>query len=677
MKESAIITWTPSPFKKATCALTAFVLYLKEKNIANLPLYDQQALHKWSISHSQAFWDAVASFTLLPLYAYNSPPLDPRLPRLLHQSFLRNYSLNFAEAVLRHADYEPNKQAILYAEETGPIESVSFSALSELVSRIATGLRRENVGKGDHVAAIVANTPYAVAAMLATAAVGAVWSSCSPEFGPAAVISRLSQTKPRVLFFSSSHVYKGRTFHSISRIPTILDAVPSIEALVPLPSNLVALPLSLPQLSTRVVFYHWDSFTAENLPLSYEPVSFYEPLVTMFSSGTTGAPKCMVQGPGIVLNQVKEHMLHLDITPSTTVFYATSTGWMLFNWLVACLATGAKIVLYNGAAVPPSDPLRMIHIAADARVTHFGSGAKYFQTLTSNSNSPNLCIPTLTTVMGTGSPSTDEHFLSVRNCFGPVQYVSMSGGTEINGCFALGSPWMSVRVPELQCAGLGMDVAVFNEAGEDIVSQSGELVCRNASPCMPLYFLGDKDHVRYRSSYFERYGENIWAHGDFAEHTASDGFIITGRSDSTLNPGGVRIGTADLYEVVEKIDEIEGALVAEQTIDGNSRIIMLVVLRQALSLDDALRRHISQRLSERLSPRHVPHKILQVPQIPLTFSGKKCEVPIKRMLHGRALNNREAVQNPKAFEEIRTELTRHGLLVSSPRTKSAFPPCKL
>ena len=520
--------------------------------------------------------------------------------------------------------------------------------------------------KGDRVAAVVSNNQYAVVAMLATAAIGAVWSSCSPDYGPDAIVSRFAQLSPKLLLFTSAYTYKGKCHNVTKNVVTAFSKLHSVETLVSLPVTEIS------KVSAR--HKTWEEFTnvIPRTPFQFEPTSFSDPLYIMFSSGTTGAPKCILQGPGVLLNTVKEHLLHFDITSSTTMLYMTSTSWMLFNWLVSALAVRSKIVLYDGAPFPPNDSSRLVSIARDLGVTHFGAGAQYFQTLSQvvgPTHRTNVPIPSLTHLMGTGSPSTLFHFQFSWNYFGRVPYLSMSGGTEINGCFALASPWKKVISSELQCAGLGMDVAVFDENAHPIKSQTGHLVCRNACPCMPLRFLNDTGHKRYRSSYFKDYGDSVWSHGDFALETEDGGFIISGRSDATLNPGGVRIGTSDIYEVAESIPVVSDTLVTEFVEGKSTKIVMFVVLRDGLRIDDSVLKNIRERLRIRLSPRHVPHKIFQVSQIPYTFSGKKCEVPVKKMLMGKQVQNRSAVRNPTAFDEILLELQRAGLVVKANQTK--------
>ncbi|CDF37376.1 unnamed protein product [Chondrus crispus] len=602
-------------------------------------------------------------------------------------------SVNFAQIALRYANICPEKVAAVYRPEqslddVGHRRRLTFEVLETRVKRLALALRKAGVRRSDSVAGVLSNTPDAAIAMLATNAIGGVWSSCSPDFGETAVCSRLEQVQPKVLFYTPAYRYKGEVRCVLNNISRIATRMPSVELLICMPPgcclegySILSVAKTAPTGVNHALLRDFEKSAGSIETFRYETMSMDDPVVTMFSSGTTGRPKCIVQGPGILLNQMKEHSLHHEVTEMSTMLYTTSTGWMLFNWVIAALATGCKLVFYDGAAIPDNDPFRLINIANDESVTHFGSGAKYYYALSQIPASHQKVLPkppvsSLRLVMATGSPSTVDHFDFVRSFFGRgVQYASMSGGTEINGCFALGTPWKPVIAPELQCVGLGMDVAVFSKVGAPVTSERGELVCRNCCPCMPLYFQDDNEHRKYKSSYFERFGPQIWAHGDFASITKNGGVEITGRSDSTLNPGGVRIGTADLYQVVEGLEFVESALVTEHTLFGDNRIVMFVALRHPLLLSSSIEKQIQHQIRSRLSPRHIPYSIVQVPEVPFTFSGKKCEIPVKRILQGREPGNREAVKNPEAFDSIRNALWKKGLLqpsASSTRRVAAF-----
>lgn len=676
--QSPVIYWAPTAWTLKSSPLTRFVQEVNKAHSANLPLHDYATLHAWSVARPVAFWSSLVTFLnfLQSPYPVLTPHSDQTLPKLIRYQWFRDASLNYAAIVLRYAKSHPDRVCLVYrpenaTDDVGHRRMLTFAQLETRVLKVAAALREAGVKKGDSVAGVLSNTPDAVVALLATAAVGAMWSCCAPDFGDVAVISRLAQTAPKVLFFSLVYMYKGRVYGTVEKMRKIVSALDSLKLAVCIPAGCRTGDVCVGDLhrmgvGVPCVFLREFERTPNR---GYENIKMDDAVFCMFSSGTTGRPKCIVQGCGVLLNQMKEHVLHHSVGEDSVMLYATSTGWMLFNWVVAAMATGCRIVLYDGAPLPARDEFRMIKVANEEGVTHFGSGAKYFQTLSQQcaSRSPTkggLPIKSLKLVMGTGSPSTKEHFDFASSFFGShVQYASMSGGTEINGCFALGCPWKPVVLPELQCAGLGMDVCVFDQGGHPVVGQNGELVCRNVCPCMPLYFASDTNHKMYRRAYFETYGEHVWSHGDFATHTKNGGFIISGRSDSTLNPGGVRIGTADLYDVVESLDYVESALVVESSHIADGSVIMFVVMHGQGSLDRATEKEICEELRKKLSPRHVPHRVVQVTDIPYTFSGKKCEIPVKRMLQGEEPNNKEAVKNPTSFDAIRLAIERNGLSV--------------
>lgn len=672
-KEDDQVFWTPTPDHIRSSNLSAFVRLLNSKYDAKIPLGDQNTLHAWTVRNTRLFWLCVAGYLSFPLQP--APTVqnvltsanDAHLPFLVNVSWFTGSTTNIASVVLRHATISPSAPAIVFRPESASDDEVHRSSLTyaELqirVTRLANALRAAGVQKGDTVAALLPSNMHCVIALLATAAVGAVWSCCSPDFGAQAVTSRLAQTRPKVLFCALAYIFKGRVHDIASNVESVCQGLPSLCYLVSVPDsrtygrhvNVQCAHFSLSEFEHR--------FSNMQM-LKFEQITMREPVVTMFSSGTTGKPKCIVQGAGIFLNQMKEHALHLEVSPASKIFFNTSTGWMLFNWLVAALGLGATIVLYDGAPFPSGDPMRLIRLCVEENVTHFGCGAPYVlllkKSLARVSRTERLLgtsANALQIVLVTGSPSTIEHFHFVHSFFPhTVQCVNMSGGTDINGCFALGTPWKAVRAAQLQCAGLGMDVAVLDAEGNAVVEKTGELVCRNACPCMPLYFGHDAGHAKYRRAYLEKFGEHVWSHGDFATQTALGAFIISGRSDATLNPGGIRIGTADLYEIVESLPFVNDALVTEvQLENGELNMVLFIVMKDSMSLhlDEDKREAIRVEIRKRLSPRHVPAVILQVGDVPYTFSGKKCEIPVKNMLSGKEVSNKEAVKNPKAFESI-------------------------
>lgn len=676
------LVWKPTGEFVSSSLLSSFVRHINDTYGARIIIGDQDALHSWSIAHPRAFWLSVATFlnfqlrpapTVETVLTHRATASD--IPALVDVCWFHSSFTNVAEVLLRHASVSPNTPAIIYRPESATDDSLqrkvlSFDALRLEVMHTAAALRKSGVRKGDAVSAVLPNVPDTVVIMLAVAAVGAVWSCCSPDFGADAIVARLVQIEPSVIFYSPTYRFKHRVFSVHEKMRAIVSHLSSINLIVAVSADGdVQSPSGC---SCQHVLFRTFLNSCREPDLNefvFTPITMSDPFVTMFTSGTTGAPKCIVQGAGVVLNQMKEHSLHLEMRPSSIVFFNTSTSWMLHNWLVTVLATGASIILYDGAPFPPDDPLRLIRIAKHERVSHFGVGAAYLRSLQAA-----LCeMPDIDAQLGketqveivlaTGSPSTEDHFKFACDFFpNGVQYVSMSGGTDINGCFALGSPWKPVRIPELSCAGLGMDVVVYDETGTSIVGKSGELVCRNPCPCMPLYFGNDPQHVNYRSAYFERFGERIWSHGDFAVATPTGGFIITGRSDSTLNPGGVRMGTSDIYAAVEGIGFVADTLVTEFAIKNDDvKVIMFVVTVKDWDLTEERKNTIRSEIRNKLSPRHIPYSILQVADIPYTFSGKKCEIPVKNLLNKRKVVNKEGVKNPGAFNSILSAFERAGL----------------
>ena len=603
-------------------------------------------LHAWSVEHPGAFWSAYAEFAGIR-FSRRADELLANRDDMRNARWFAGARLNYAEHLLYGADERP---AIVALDETGRRQTLSRRELLARVEAFATGLRRAGVARGDRVAAFLPNGTDAIVAMLATAGIGAVWSSCSPDFGANGVVDRFGQIEPRVFVAVDGYYYGGKTIDSLPVIAEIAARIPSIETTVIVPF-LDGGPLS--ELPDGAVCLR--EFTRDHEPLSFEPVEFDEPLFVMFSSGTTGVPKCIVHGHGgTLLQHRKEHQLHTDLGEDDCLFYFTTCGWMMWNWLASGLASGARLMLYDGS--PFADDGHVLWQAAEQeRVTVFGTSAKYLSALEKAGIRPrdHYDLPGLRAVLSTGSPLSPDSFDFVYDAISPdVQLASIAGGTDILSCFVLGNPLLPVRRGEIQCAGLGMDVQIFDDEGQRIVGEQGELVCCTPFPSAPVGFWGDADGSRYTSAYFERY-PGVWAHGDFAEETADGGFIITGRSDAVLNPGGVRIGTAEIYRQVESLEEILESIVIGQDWQGDVRVVLFVVLRDDASLDDALRQKIQTTIRRNTTPRHVPAKIIAVPEIPRTKSGKIVELAVRDVIHGRAVNNTEALANPAALEHFR------------------------
>ena len=636
--------WTPSPERVAASNLTAFAVQARTRHGA--PQGDYAALWRWSVDEREAFWLALAEFAGVIWERGPAPVLQHRdsMPGCV---WFEDTRLNFAENLLARRDEHP---ALIFVNERGSRRELSFLELHAEVARIAAGLRELGLRPGDRVAGYLPNLPEAVVAMLATASVGAVWTSCSPDFGINGVLDRFGQIEPRVLFTADGYYYAGKTLDSITPIRGVLEKLPSVERVVVVPYlESGAATLDLPQAIA------YGDFGRAGAPLQFERVPFASPLYVMYSSGTTGVPKCIVHGVGgTLLQHRKEHLLHCDLQPEDRLFFFTTCGWMMWNWLASGLAGGNTIVLYDGSPFAPDRDV-LWRLAERERITHFGTSPKYLAALDKDGGAParDFDLPALRTVMSTGSPLAPEQFEFVfRNVKPDVHLASISGGTDIISCFALGNPWVPVFRGELQCAGLGMQTEVFDDQGRPVREQQGELVCSAPFPSMPIGFWNDPDGKRYHAAYFERF-QNVWHHGDFALQTEHGGFVILGRSDAVLNPGGVRIGTAEIYRQVEKLEEILESIAIGQDWEQDVRVVLFVRLRPHVTLDAALEKRIRDVIRSNTTPRHVPARIVAVPDIPRTISGKIVELAVRDVVHGRPVKNTDALANPAALEHFR------------------------
>ena len=625
------------------------------------------AWHAWSCTHPELFWAAVWRFTgivaeeragsdpwdaVVEGFERMAPPDPQRGPR-----WFRGARLNFAENLLRRRG---GSAAIVFRDERGARRELSHEALGAEVARVTAALRASGVRAGDRVAGFLPNVPETVIAMLAAASCGAVWSSCSPDFGVAGVLDRFGQIEPRVLFVADGYRYAGQDIDSLERVREIVRAMPSVERVVVVPYLRAA--LGGDDLAGIRGAESWESFAArgEGVPLRFDRLPFDHPLYVMYSSGTTGLPKCLVHGAGgTLLQHLKEHQLHTAIAPGDRVFYFTTCGWMMWNWLVSALASGATLVLYDGSPMPPSAPDALWTMAAEERVNVFGTSAKYLALSEKHALVPAAThdLHALRTILSTGSPLAAHSYDYVDRDVKPgVHLASISGGAGIISCFALGNPLLPVRRGEIQCRGLGMAVEVFDANGKPLRGTPGELVCTRPFPSMPVGFWNDPDYAKYRAAYFDFY-PGVWRHGDWAEITAHGGVVIFGRSDATLNPGGVRIGTAEIYRQVEQLDEVLESVVVGQEVRSptgdDERVVLFVRLRPGLTLDDALRERMRRRIRVNCSPHHVPHVIVQVADIPRTISGKITEIAVRDVIHGRAVKNTDALANPASLELFR------------------------
>jgi acetoacetyl-CoA synthetase len=638
--------WRPSPERVADLPITLFAAEAARRS--GRPMPDYAALHAWSVDDSAAFWDLVWDFTGVVGEKGTRRLVDG--DRMPGARFFPDAKLNFAENLLRRSD---DGEAIVFRGEDGLTRRMTWRQLHDQVSRLQQALANAGVGVGDRVAGFLPNVPEAIVAMLATASLGAVWSSASPDFGPDGVVDRFGQIHPKVFLAVDGYRYAGKVIDLGDKVRSVLPRLSGVArtVIVPLIGRADALAASLPEALS------WDNALAPFAPkpVAFTRVPFAHPQFILFSSGTTGVPKCIVHSAGGTLLQLsKEHRLHCAIGEGDRVFYFTTLGWMMWNWFATVLATGATIMLYDGAPFHPG-PEALFRYAAEEQFTFFGTSAKFIDGVKKVPYRPmdHHDLSNVRTIASTGSPLAPESFDFVYDAIKrDVHLASISGGTDIVSCFVLGVPSLPVYRGEIQAPGLGMAVDVFDADGHPLPSGKGELVCKRPFPSMPIAFWNDPDGAKYRAAYFERFA-GIWCHGDFAEWTAHGGMIIHGRSDATLNPGGVRIGTGEIYRQVEQIPEVIEALAIGQDFAGDVRIVLFVRLAEGVILDASLQGRIKTKIRTGATPRHVPAKVIAVADIPRTKSGKIVELAVREVVHGRPVKNVEALANPSALEHFR------------------------
>ena len=636
--------WRPSEERIRQANITRFMDGVNAAQ--NLSLETYPALYQWSVENISDFWAAVWDFSRIKA----SKPYDQvveDLTKFPGAKWFPRARLNFAENLLRYRD---DQLAFIFNGETQISKRMTYAELYDSVARLAHSLRETGVGPGDRVAGYMPNLIETAIGMLAATSLGATWSSCATDIGPAAAVERLGQIEPKVLISADGYFYKGKSFNTLDHAAEVARRISSLKKVI-----VVSYTRERPDVSQIPHAVHYNDFLSkdDNLEIQFEQLPFDHPLYIMFSSGTTGKPKCMVQGAGgVLINHLKELLLHTDLKRSDRIFYVTSCSWMMWNWLLSSLAVGATIVLYDGNPNYP-DAGAMWKLIQDEKITIFGCSASYIHFLKKEELSPrqNYDLASLREISQTGSPLSEDGFEYVYQEIKPdLHFNSISGGTDINGCFAAGSPILPVYAGELQSPALGMKIKAYDENGNPVYDDQGELVCEAPSPSMPLYFWNDPDGSKYHKAYFDVY-PNVWRHGDYIlVHSDTGGVTFYGRSDAVLKPSGVRIGTAEIYTQMEKLPEIADSLAVGQNFQGDQRVLLFVKLATGISLTDDLKDKIRKTLRENASPRHVPALILETPDIPYTLNMKKVESAVTNIINGRAVSNKDALINPGSLE---------------------------
>ena len=639
----AKLLWTPSRERVSETNMFRFMNFINVKFA--LDLTDYASLYQWSVEHISDFWAALWDFADIKFSESYSRVIDDPA-KMPGAKWFSGARLNFAENLLRYRD---EKTAIVFKGEGLDTVRMSYAELYDKVARLARALKDIGVVSGDRVVGFMPNMPQTTIAMLAATSMGAIWSSCSPDFGIKGVMDRFGQIRPKVLFTATGYFFKGKKIDSLNRIAETVRELPSVEKVVVVPYT-----ESRADISKIDHAVHYDDFLSSEsgCSIDFAQLPFDHPLYIMYSSGTTGLPKCMVQSAGgVLVHHLKELILHTDLHRRDTIFYYTTCGWMMWNWLMSSLAIGSTMVLFDGSPFYP-EPGVLWKLAQDEKVTIFGTSAGYISALEKTGVHPgrDYDLSALRAVLSTGSPLLDEGFDFIYNSVKKdLQLSSICGGTDLNGCFALGNPMGPVYSGELQCRGLAMKVEAYDDNGKPIIGSQGELVCTAPFPSMPIYFWDDPDGWKYHHAYFDVY-PGIWRHGDYVEINKRGGVVIHGRSDATLNPGGVRIGTADIYSQVELFDEIADSVVVGQPWKNDVRVVLFVKLMPGYSMTDELARRIKDTIRTNVSPRHVPAIILAVPDIPYTLNMKKVEVAVRKVIQGLPIQNKDALSNPEVLD---------------------------